>query len=78
MSRFLHFFILKGSDPSTATMALFTANGDSFHKGLSLSVPFTSMNHGHEQICAESKFIIMNSEEVLILFLSVISNFVKP
>ena len=64
MSPFLTFFILKGSDPSTTTMALFTANGDSYDKGLSLSVPFTSMNCGLEQICAESEFVIMNSGEV--------------
>ena len=46
---FLSIFILKGSDPSTATMALFTAEGDSLHKGLSSSVPFTNRNLGHEQ-----------------------------
>ena len=49
MSPSLIFFILKGSDPITATMALFTANGDSFDRGLSLCVPFTNRNRGHEQ-----------------------------
>ena len=75
MSPFLNFFILKGSDPSTATMALFAANGDSFDNGLSLSVPFTRRNRGYEQICAESEFVIKNSGKVLILILSVIWEF---
>ena len=42
-------------------MALFTANGDSFDKGLSLSVPFTSRNRGHAQICVEFEFVFMSS-----------------
>ena len=71
MPPFLNFFILKGSDQSRATMALFTTNGDS----LSLSVPFTSRNRGHVQICVESEFVIMSSGEVLILLLSVILEF---
>ena len=50
MSPFLNLFILKGSDPRTAKMALFTANGDSFDRCFSLSVPFTNRNHGHVQI----------------------------
>ena len=64
MSPFLNFFILKGSDPRTATMALLTANGDSFDRGLSLSVPFTNRNHGHVQIGRESKFVVMKSGDV--------------
>ena len=75
MSPFLNFFILKGPDPSTVTMALFIANGDSFYKGLSLYVPFTSRNRGHEQICMESEFVIMKLCKGLILFLSVIWEF---
>ena len=50
MFPFPNFLKLKGSDPSTATMALFTANGGSLHKGLSSSVPFTNKTQGHEQI----------------------------
>ena len=70
MSPFLNFHILKGLDPKTATMALFTANGDSLDKGLSLSVPFINKKRGHEQIGAESKFVVKIS--VLVCFLSVI------
>ena len=46
---FLSSLILKGSDPSIATIALFTANGDGLHKGLSSPVAFTNKNRGHEQ-----------------------------
>ena len=38
--------MLKGSEPSTATMALLTANGDSLYKGLSSFVPFICKKRG--------------------------------
>ena len=59
MSPFLNFVMLKGSDPSTATMALFTANGDSLDKSLSLSASFSNINWDHIQVWVESKFVVM-------------------
>ena len=69
------FFILKGSDPSIATMALFTAKRESLREGLSSSVPFTLRNLGHEQIGGESKLVVIISSEVLVLFLSISRGF---
>ena len=62
MVPFLSLLVLKGSNPSTATMDLFTANDDSMHKGLSSSVPLLDFRKlGHDHIWAESKFVVMIS-----------------
>ena len=46
---FLSFLILKGTDPSIPTMAMFRANGQSLHKALSSTVHFINTNRSNKK-----------------------------